>query len=53
MRDDSKTKVVWLLALAALLLLFGVVEISATEPPTSAPAARVTGDKEDISDDVV
>ena len=48
MRDDPKAKVVGLLALTALLLLLGVVESIATEPLTSAPAARVTGDKEAI-----
>ena len=48
MRDDSKAKVVWLLALTALLLLLGVVESIATEPVTSAPAARLTEDKEAI-----
>src|SRR6476620_2098138 len=45
MRDDPKTKVVWLLALTALLLLLGIVESIATEPVTSAPAARLTEDK--------
>src|SRR5258705_11752419 len=48
MRDDPKAKVVWLLALTALLLLLGVVEGIATEPVTSAPAARLTEDKEAI-----
>ena len=48
MRDDPKAKVVWLLALTALLLLLGVVESIATEPLTSAPAARLTEDKEAI-----
>ena len=45
MRDDPKTKIVWLLALTALLLLLGVVESIATEPVTSSPEAPVTEDK--------
>jgi hypothetical protein len=46
MKDDLKVKVVWLLALTALLSVLGVVESVATEPATSAPAARPTEDKQ-------
>jgi predicted metalloprotease len=48
MKDDLKVKVVWLLALTALLLVLGVVESVATEPVTSAPAARPTEDEQAI-----
>ena len=48
MRDDSNAKVVWLLALTALLLLRGVVDSIATEPVTSAPGAPLTEGKEAI-----
>jgi hypothetical protein len=41
MRDDPKAKIIWLLALTALLLL-GVIEGIAAEPVTSSPTAPVT-----------
>ena len=37
MKDNLKVKVVWLLAMAAMLLVLGVVESVAAEPVTSAP----------------
>jgi predicted metalloprotease len=48
MKDNLKVKLVRQLALTALLLVLGVVESVATEPVTSAPAARPTEDKEAI-----
>jgi predicted metalloprotease len=47
-KENLKVKVVWLLCLTALLLVLGVVQSVATEPATSAPAARPTDDREAI-----